>query len=105
MHVHALGDFAYRLVVIVAVANDVLSSARYLAFGTTKHSPQKPPARDIAFILRLCLLRQKTRDQGREDNGRSDDACLHDDLLCLDLLSFLGGDLRGESMTAKAVKP
>lgn len=81
MHIHALGDFAYCLVVIVAVANDVLSSARYLAFGTTKHSPQKSPARDIALILCLCLLRQEAGDQGREANGHSDDAHLHNELL------------------------
>lgn len=102
MHTHALGDFAYRLVLIVAVARDVLSSARNLAFAST--NSQKSPALGTAFVYRLCLLRQKAGDQGREANGRSDDVHLHDELLYLGLLSSRGGDLRDEALAARVLK-
>ena len=105
MHTHALGDFAYRLVVFVAEAPNVLIMARYAARVST--NAKKSPAFDIAFIQCLCLLRQEVGDQGREANGQSDDARLrlHDELLYLGLLSSLGGDLRGEALATRAASP
>jgi len=95
MHIHALGNFAYRLVVIVAVATDVLSIARYAAFADA--DSQKSPASGAARILRLCLLRQEAGDQGREADGHTNDTQLHDELLCSGVLNSLGGDHRGEA--------